>query len=80
MNTDTPKQQVDTSYQEKISTWQVVKSVLAAGFGVQSEAARQRDFTYGRPLPYIIAGIVGTIIFVVTIITIVRVVLNVAGA
>ncbi|MCO6440059.1 MAG: DUF2970 domain-containing protein [Nitrococcus mobilis] len=79
MNADAQKQ-ATTADQAKVSTWQVIKSAAAAGFGVQSEAARQRDFTHGRPLPFIIAGVVGTILFILTIVVIVRVVLHLAGA
>ncbi|EAR23211.1 DUF2970 domain-containing protein [Nitrococcus mobilis] len=79
MNADTQKQAVPAE-QPRVSTWQVIKSTLAAGFGVQSEAARQRDFTHGRPLHFIIAGVVGTILFVLTVAMIVRVVLHMAGA
>lgn len=79
MNADTQRQAA-ASDQNKVSTWQVIKSAAAAGFGVQSEAARQRDFSHGRPLPFIIAGVVGTILFILTIVTIVRVVLHMAGA
>lgn len=79
MNVDTQKQAAPAD-QPKVSTWQVIKSTAAAGFGVQSETARQRDFTHGRPLHFIIAGVVGTILFILTIVTIVRVVLHMAGA
>ena len=75
MSADTKKQD-----EAKVNLWQVIQSVLAAGFGVQSQAARERDFTRGRPLPYIIAGVVGTILFILTIVTIVRLVLLAAGA
>lgn len=59
---------------------QVIQSTLAAAFGVQSEEARKRDFTHGRPLPYIIAGVVFTVLFIVTLIVIVNLVLRSTGA
>ncbi len=61
---------------DKPSILQVVKSVLAAGFGVQSDANRERDFSRGNAGTFIIAGIIGTIIFVITVITVVRIVLR----
>lgn len=79
MNADIQRQG-DQSGDEKISTWQVIKSVLAAGFGVQSEAARQRDFTHGRPTPYIIAGIIATVLFVLTVVMVVRLVIHLSGS
>lgn len=54
----------------------VVFSVLAAFFGVQSEANRRRDFTDTSPLPYILTGIVAVVLFVLTLIWIVNRVLS----
>ncbi|MCP1674993.1 hypothetical protein J2T57_002131 [Natronocella acetinitrilica] len=59
--------------------WQVTQSILAAAFGVQTEAARRRDFTRGSPMPYIIGGTVFTILLIVALVVIVRVVLSRAG-
>jgi len=50
---------------------QVVKSVLAAFIGVQSEANRKKDFEQGSLLTYVIAGLIFTALFVVAIIFIV---------
>lgn len=79
MSSDTQKQ-ADAPGKAKVSIWQVIQSVLAAGFGVQSQAARERDFTRGRPIHYIVAGTIGTILFILTLVIIVRVVLSAAGA
>ncbi|MBE0507835.1 MAG: DUF2970 domain-containing protein [Marinospirillum sp.] len=46
---------------------QVIKSVLAAFFGVQSEKNRQRDFQQSSPLPYILVGLVLAGVFVVLV-------------
>ncbi|MGH8458509.1 MAG: DUF2970 domain-containing protein [Nevskiales bacterium] len=62
------------------SLWQVTQSVLAAFFGVQSEAARQRDFTRGKPGQFIIIGLIATALFVLTMIAIVKLVLRFATA
>lgn len=37
--------------------WGVIKSVLAAFFGVQRERQRREDFEKGSPLAFIIVGI-----------------------
>ncbi|MBF8222106.1 DUF2970 domain-containing protein [Halomonas sp. 328] len=37
--------------------WQVIKSVLAAFFGVQKERQRRRDFEEGRPGHFILVGL-----------------------
>ena len=47
--------------------WAVVQSVLSAGIGVQSKANKERDFTHGKPLHFIVGGLIGTIIFIVLI-------------
>jgi len=62
-----------------LSILQVVQSVLAASFGVQSDKNRERDFAHGSAKTFIIAGIIGTILFIATIFTIVKVVLRSAG-
>ncbi|MFZ2449143.1 MAG: DUF2970 domain-containing protein [Methylovulum miyakonense] len=54
---------------------QVIKSVLAAFIGVQSEANRKTDFTQGSLKTYIIAGVAFTILFIGLIIFVVSTVL-----
>ena len=61
------------------SLWQVVRSVLAAFFGVQTEQARQRDFTRGKPAHYVIIGLIATVLFVLLIIGLVKLVLHFAA-
>ena len=64
---------------DQLSWWQVLLSTLAAAFGVQSEAARRRDFAQGRPGVFIVAGVVFTLLFILILVLIVRVVLSSAG-
>lgn len=59
--------------------WQVVLSVLAAAFGVQSQRARERDFTYGNPAAYLIGGAIFTISFILVLVMIVKLVLRANG-
>ncbi len=54
---------------------QILKAVLGAFVGVQSEQQRQQDFQTQSPLPYIIAGVVVTFLFVLGLVLIVRIVL-----
>jgi uncharacterized membrane protein YcjF (UPF0283 family) len=54
---------------------QILKAVFGAFVGVQSEQQRQQDFQTQSPLPYIIAGVVMTFVFVLALVLIVRVVL-----
>ena len=60
----------------KPSLVSVIKSILAAGIGVQSDKNRTRDFEQGNPLSFIIGGIVFTLLFIVTVATVVSFVLS----
>lgn len=51
------------------------KSVGAAFLGVQSEANRKRDFTQGKFSHFIIAGVIGVVLFIGGLLLIVSVVL-----
>ena len=45
----------------------VLKSAIAAAFGVQSSKNRERDFKHGKPIHFIVAGIVVTMTFLLLI-------------
>lgn len=64
---------------KKMSLLQVAQSVLAAFFGVQSNANRERDFKQGSAKTFIIAGLIGTAIFIAVVVTVVKLVLSVAA-
>jgi hypothetical protein len=53
----------------------VLQSVLAGALGVQSDKRRQEDFSGHSAWPYIIAGIIFTVGFVITLIVVVKLVL-----
>lgn len=65
--------------QERVGFWDVVKSVLAAFFGVQSARNRERDFRYGKPIHFILVGLLATLLFVLTVYGVVRLILWLAG-
>lgn len=54
----------------------LVKSILAAAIGVQTDKNREQDFNKGNPLAFIIGGFVFTFLFIATIATIVGVILS----
>lgn len=54
---------------------ETAKSVGAAFFGVQSDKNRHRDFNQGKFSHFVIAGILGVIIFISILVAIVSVVL-----
>jgi hypothetical protein len=64
------------SNQQKPRIISVVKSILAAAIGVQSEKNRTRDFEQGNPLVFIIGGIIFTLLFIATVATLVGFVLS----
>ena len=55
--------------------WEIVMSVLAAALGVQTSKNRERDFSKGNPLVFIAAGLIFTILFVLTLIGVVNLIL-----
>ncbi len=63
-----------------LTFWQIAGSAAAAAFGVQNRANRERDFNRGKPLHFIIAGIVFTIVFVLVVVSVVRLVLHNAAS
>lgn len=72
--------QMSEMSEKKPSFWQVVLSAMAAAFGVQSSKAHKRDANQRSVLPYVVAGLIFTTLFVTTVILIVKVVLSTAGA
>jgi len=72
--------EIDKAATGKVTIWQTAGSVLAAFYGVQSSASRQRDFSRGDPLTFIVVGLVLSAMFVGVLLGIVKLVLhNVAG-
>ncbi|MGI9283812.1 MAG: DUF2970 domain-containing protein [Pseudomonadales bacterium] len=65
---------------EKPSSLQVIASVAAAAFGVQNSKNRKRDFEQNSILPYIVGGIVFTVLFVGGVYLVVTTVLHSSGA
>ncbi len=59
----------------KSSFLSTLQSVFAAAFGVQSQKKREEDFASGSPVAFIVAGILFTVVFVLTLLTVVRTVL-----
>jgi hypothetical protein len=59
--------------------WQMLHSVLAAAFGVQSSKNRARDFSQGKPSQFIMLGLLYTLCFVLTVFGLVKLVLYFAG-
>lgn len=58
---------------------EMLHSVLAAAFGVQSGKNRARDFSRGKPSHFIILGVSFTLVFVLVLFGVVKLVLHFAG-
>ena len=59
----------------RMTPLQVIGSVLAAAFGVQSNRNRERDFKHGNARAFIIAGLLGTGVFILAVVLVVKLVL-----
>ncbi|MDG9930353.1 MULTISPECIES: DUF2970 domain-containing protein [Pseudomonas] len=58
---------------------EMLQSVLAAAIGVQSGKNRARDFERGKPIHFILLGVLFTSVFVLLLFALVRLVLHLAG-
>lgn len=54
----------------------VLASVFRAWFGVQTEANRQRDFSSNNPMPFIVAGVIFTLVMILGVIIAVNLALS----
>ncbi len=77
-----PEEQPDTSANSvqdaepaPLTGLSVAKSVVGAALGVQTAETRKRDFTSGKIAPFIIGGVVFTVLFVLVIVGVVQLVL-----
>ena len=64
----------DLPDREDLTLLEVMGSVLAAGFGVQSKENKVRDFTRGKPVHFIIAGVTFTLALLVSLVVVVTLV------
>ncbi|MEJ2688154.1 MAG: DUF2970 domain-containing protein [Gammaproteobacteria bacterium] len=67
------------SEQSTPSMRKVFASVFASMFGVQSSRRHEEDFSGNSATPYIVAGIIVTVVFVLTVWGVVQLVLRSAG-
>ena len=47
--------------------WTLVTSLVAAAFGVQSQEQLESDFSRRSPWPFVIGGLLGTLLFVLSL-------------
>jgi len=58
----------------------MISTVLFGALGVQSNKARERDFTHGKPSHFILFGLGFMLVFILGILGIVKLVLHLAGS
>jgi len=64
---------------KKMTPFSFMGSIIAAWFGVQTKANRERDFEQGKFHHFVIGGIVFAAMFVLFVVGIVNVVMHFAG-
>jgi len=57
----------ETKQQDDIPFWRVMLSVIQASIGVQNSKNKERDFTQGKLLPFIIAALLFTGCFILAV-------------
>lgn len=72
-------QRNDDQDESPLTFRQMLHSVLAAAFGVQSGKNRARDFSRGKPSHFILLGLLFTGVFILLLYSVVRLVLQLSG-
>lgn len=80
MNTmsETPPTAEEEESSTEVTVLQVIGSILASFYGVQSSKNRKRDFQHGKARTFIAAGILMTAVWYLAIYLVVTLVLHVA--
>lgn len=76
---DQPTSAHDDESVPRVSLLQMVGSILASFYGVQSSKNRHRDFQSGKAGAFIAVGIVMTVVWYLLIYLVVTLVLHLAG-
>ncbi|HEY9034736.1 MAG TPA: DUF2970 domain-containing protein [Pseudomonadales bacterium] len=66
----------NTGNDDKLSFGQLIGSIMAGAIGVQSGKNRERDFSSGSLLPFVIGGLIFTALFIGSIIALVQYLLH----
>jgi len=59
----------------KLNFFTIILSILSSFIGIQSDKNRKRDFIYGKPYHFIVVGIIVTILFIISLYSIVKIIL-----
>lgn len=66
--------------QDGLTPLSFIFSLFAAAFGIQSKANRERDFKHGKFHYFVIGGFVFVVLFVLSLVGIVKVVMSTVGS
>lgn len=69
------EKQEETQEPVKLPFWKMMLSVMQASFGVQNKQNKERDFASGSIKGFIVAALIFTVLFVITVATVVNLVL-----
>jgi|SaaInl5LU_22_DNA_1037371.scaffolds.fasta_scaffold24335_4 hypothetical protein len=72
------RNEIESEKPSSSNFWRIFQSTMAAAFGVQSNKNRKKDFENGNIWVFVAAGIIFTLIFILTITTLVRIALSAA--
>ena len=59
--------------------WQMLHSILAGAFGVQTGKNRARDFTHGKASHFIALGAGFTVVFILVLVGLVQLAMHLTG-
>jgi hypothetical protein len=69
------EKQEEAQEAQKLPFWKMMLSVMQASFGVQNKKNKERDFASGSVKGFIVAALLFTVLFVLTVATVVNLVL-----
>lgn len=61
--------------QQGTGFFSVLKSLLSGLFGIQTQANQEKDFQQGKPIDFIIAGIIGVVTLLILVAVVVSLVI-----
>lgn len=67
------------THEEKASIFQVIRMILWTLAGIRGQKGYEHDIAKIKPHQAIIAGIIGAVIFVLTVVTLVNLAINFLG-
>ena len=60
---------------KQLTLFEVMQSIMAAAFGVQSSRKRDLDITHGKPSTFILAGLIFVLLFILILVGLVKLIL-----